>query len=142
MPDAPTSKMADELRSKAHEHPTLVTLLDQLDESQGAPDQDSAQGLYVDTRSTPGITVNGELRVSVARIHSVTDDEQRLVGQVQAVRVVDHPLKSWDLRFYVHVPEHFHTNEFEDTNDWFLRVQELHYEEADEQLQVAPEIEA
>jgi hypothetical protein len=118
--------MADELRSKAHEHPTL-----------GAPEGD-VEGLFVDTRSTPGITVNGELRVSVARIHSVTGDEQRLVGQVQAVRVVDHPLKTWELRFYVHVPEHFHTQEFEDTNDWFLRVQELHYEQADDQLELAP----
>jgi hypothetical protein len=137
MPDAPTSEMADELRSKAHEHPTLVTLLDQLDETQGAPEA-SEEGLYVDTRSTPGITVNGELRVSVARLHSVTDDEQRLVGQIQAVRVVDHPLKAWELRFYVHVPEHFHTQEFEDTNDWFLRVQELHYEQADDHLEIAP----
>jgi hypothetical protein len=129
--------MADELRSKAHEHPTLVTLVDQLDETHGAPEGD-VEGLFVDTRSTPGITVNGELRVSVARIHSVTGDEQRLVGQVQAVRVVDHPLKTWELRFYVHVPEHFHTQEFEDTNDWFLRVQELHYEQADDQLELAP----
>jgi hypothetical protein len=137
MPDAPTSEMADELRSKAHEHPTLVTLVDQLDETHGAPEGD-VEGLFVDTRSTPGITVNGELRVSVARIHSVTGDEQRLVGQVQAVRVVDHPLKTWELRFYVHVPEHFHTQEFEDTNDWFLRVQELHYEQADDQLELAP----
>jgi hypothetical protein len=137
MPDAPTSKMADELRSKAHEHPTFVTLVDQLDESNGAPGQDASEGLYVDTRSTPGITVNGELRVSVARIHSVTEDDVRLVGQVQAVRVVDHPLTSWELRFYVHVPQHFHTNEFEDTNEWFLRVQEIHYNEAEDNLELA-----
>lgn len=137
MPDATTSEMAAELRSKAHEHPTVMTLVDQLDETHGAPEAD-AEGLYVDTRSTPGITVNGELRVSVARLHSVTDDDTRLVGQIQAVRVVDHPLKTWELRFYVHVPEHFHTEEFDDTNDWFLRVQELHYEEAEQSLELAP----
>lgn len=142
MPGAPIPKMADKLRSKAREHATLVTLVDQLTEIDQAPTQDAAEGLYIDTASAPGITVNGELRVSVARIHSVTADGQRLVGQVQASLVVDHPLRSWDLRFYVHVPEHFHTKEFEEANAWFLRMLELHYEEAEEQLTVAPDVEA
>lgn len=142
MPGAPTSEMADELRTKARDHPTVVSLVNQLDETQDAPSDSADEGLYVDTAQTPGITVNGELRVSVARVHSVTDDGCRLVGQVQAVRVVDHPLKSWELRLYTHVPENFHTNDYDEVESWFLRVLDLHYEQANDQLDVAPEIPA
>lgn len=142
MPGAPTSEMADELRNNAQEHPTFLTLQDQLTQTDGAPRGTENEGLYVDTEPAPGIVVNGELRVSVARVHSVTSEGQRLVGQIQAVLVVDHPLESWDLRFYVHDPENFHTNDFDDTHAWFVRILDLHYDQATEQVEMAPQIEA
>lgn len=140
MPRAPTSEMAAKLRSKAREHPTVATLdaqLPTLPES-GAPDQ----GLYIETRKTPGLTVNGELRVSVARIKSVGPDGPRLVGQIQAVRAVDHPLESWELRLFEHEPEYFSTERHDDPEAWFVRLLDLHYEATDAQADIELDVTA
>lgn len=111
---------------------SLKTQLPALPE-QGAPDD----GLYVEARKTPGLVVNGELRVSVLRVVSVNEEGQRLVGQVQAVHEVDNPLSTWQLRLYTHEPEHFQTEKVEGAEAWFVELLELHYRKTD----AAPELE-
>jgi hypothetical protein len=135
MPGTSTSDDADVLRSKARNHPTVTALEDQLPEL----DDDPEPGLYIDTRAAPGLTVNGELRVSVARVHSADEDGETLVGQVQAVREVDHPLEEWRLKLYWHRPEHFCTEHVEDADAWFLQVLDSHYAATDAEPE--PEIE-
>lgn len=134
MPRAPTSEMTTRLREQAHEHPTVATITTHLPE---IPDEGATEeGLYVETGKTPGLVVNGELRVSMVRVFSVGSDGRKLVGQLQAVREVDHPLRTWELRMYVHEPEHFATTEKEDTQAWFVRLLDLHYETTDAQAEL------
>lgn len=137
MPGATTSQKADALRSKALDHPTVKRLTDQLD----ALEADPEPGLYVDTASAPGMVVNGELRVSVARVHSVDEDGESLVGQIQAVREVDHPLDTWSLTLYWHEAEHFCTEEIDDVQSWFVQVLDQHYRscEVEPELDLAVE---
>lgn len=139
MSDGSRSEIAETLRTKASQHPTVARLTSQLEDFGDGPEE---TGLYISTSKTPGITVNGEIRVSVARLYSVDEGDRQLVGQLQATREVDHPLATWELKFYAHSPENFHTNEMEKTEQWFVRVLDLHYQRVDEQAQVTPEIEA
>lgn len=138
MPDASTSEMADELRTQARDHPTVATVTAQLPSlpESGATDE----GLYVETEDTPGIVVNGELRVSLVRIMSVGPEGPRLVGQVQAVQEVDNPLTTWSLRLFTHEPEFFSTEQHDEPQPWFVRVQALHYETTDAELQLETEL--
>lgn len=135
MPGTSTSEKAANLRSKAHEHPTVASVKTQLPElpQEGTPED----GLYVEARKTPGIVVNGELRVSVLRLISVGPEGRRLVGQIQATREVDHPLSSWELKLYSHEPEFFQTDLVDDEQAWFVSVLERHYAKAD----ATPELE-
>lgn len=125
--------MADALRSKALDHPTVTRLVDQLPALPETPEP----GLYVETSKAPGLVVNGELRVSVARIFTVDEEGKTLIGQVQAVREVDHPLAEWHLRTYKHTPKHFHTEQVDDVQSWFVGVLEQHYKASD----IEPELE-
>lgn len=135
MPGTSTSEKAADLRRKANDHPTVASVKAQLPEmpEEGTP----SDGLYVEARKTPGIVVNGELRVSVLRLISVGPEGRRLVGQVQATREVDHPLTSWELNLYTHDPEFFQTERVEDDQAWFVDVLEHHYAKAD----ATPELE-
>lgn len=131
------SDIAARLRYHARQHPTVASLLRDLPAlpAEGTPEP----GLYTETRATPGITVNGELRVSVLRLYSVTAEGKQLVGQLQATRVLDHPLASWRLHHYLHVPKFFATVRCEDETSWFMRVLEVHYR--DEGADVAFKVE-
>lgn len=126
MPGNEKRDMAKTLRAKALDHPTVQQLEDQLPELGDEP----APGLYLETRTTPGLVVNGEMRVSVARLHSVDEEDTKLLGQIQAVREVDHPLKEWRLKLYWHQPDHFCTEHVEDPETWFLQVLDQHYLDA------------
>jgi hypothetical protein len=139
MSDGSRSEIAEKLRTKASQHPTVAELTDRLEQF-GEDVEDT--GLYISTSATPGITVNGEVRVSIARLYSVEDGDRQLVGQLQAVREVDHPLATWELNFYAHSPDNFHTNQIDDQGQWFVRVLDLHYKRVEEQVEIAPEIEA
>ncbi len=135
-----TSAMTDALRTKALDHPTVARLTEQLPT---LPQDESPQpGLYVETTETPGLIVNGELRVSVARIFTADEDGKRLIGQIQAVRSTDHPLATWEIRTYTHTPEHFHTEHIEDPQTWFVNVLESHYSVADAQPELETGVQA
>lgn len=135
MPGTSTSEMADSLRAKAHDHPTVATVKTQLPPlpDEGSPDE----GLYIEAGHSPGLVVNGELRVSVLRVVSVGPDGQTLVGQIQAVREVDHPLSTWQLVLYTHDPEFFQTDRADDEQAWFIDLLEMHYDKTD----AVPELE-
>ncbi len=139
MPGHDASAKADALRAKALEHPTVKRLATQLPTlPEGEPDE----GLYVETHQTPGLVVNGELRVSVARVFTVDDEGATLIGQIQAVRTVDHPLAQWEIRCYKHTPQHFHTEHFDDVQAWFVDVLEQHYKASDAEPALETGIEA
>lgn len=140
MPRSDTSSMADTLRSKALDHPTVARLTEQL--TPLPESEDPQPGLYVETKETPGLVVNGELRVSVARLFTIGEDGKRLIGQIQAVRSIDHPLATWEIRTYTHTPEHFHTERVEDPQAWFVDVLESHYSVADAQPQLETGVQA
>lgn len=138
MPDTAISQKANVLRSKALDHPTVQRLTDQLD----ALEDGAEPGLYVDASPAPGMVVNGELRVSVVRVHSVDEDGESLVGQIQAVREVDHPLDTWSLKLYWHEPEHFCTEEVEEAESWFVQVLDQHYRTSEAEPELDHQIEA
>ena len=101
-----------------------------------------APGLYLDVGDRPGLVVNGELRVSVARVYSVTEEGKELLGQVQATRVLDHPLARWDLRLYLHVPRFFSTVRSEDESSWWLGILEQHYQGSAAEVAFQPAVPA
>lgn len=140
MPRSNTSTMTDALRTKALDHPTVARLTEQLPSlpRDGSP----KPGLYVETKETPGLVVNGELRVSVARLFTADEEGKHLVGQIQAVRSIDHPLATWEIRTYTHTPEHFHTEHVDDHQAWFMNVLESHYSVHDAQPQLETGVQA
>lgn len=136
-----TEDVAAQLREHASNHTTLLALKRDLP---GLPtDGPADQGLYMDAQEVPGMVVNGELRVSVARLISVGHDGTRkMVGQIQATRVLDHPLETWSMRFYVHVHRFFATHEVDHQEQWFVRVLEQHYRNGGDQVALEPAVEA
>lgn len=133
-------ELASRLRFHALQHPTALSLKRDLPElpKEGTPEP----GLYVETTHSPGITVNGELRISILRLVSVGPEGRVMVGQLQATRVLDHPLETWRMNHYVHVPRYFATVKVNDATDWFLRVLEVHYRDHGGDITFAPKVEA
>lgn len=136
-----TEDVAAKLREHASNHTTVLTLKRDLPELPTGGPVD--QGLYMDLQEVPGMVVNGELRVSVARLVSVGHDgTHKMVGQIQATRVLDHPLETWSMRFYVHVHRFFATHEVDHQEQWFVRVLEQHYRNGGDQVALEPAVEA
>ncbi|MDX1611182.1 MAG: hypothetical protein R3185_02350 [Candidatus Thermoplasmatota archaeon] len=132
---------AARLRASALNHPTVLSLGRDLP---SLPREGPVEpGLYLDKSKVPGILVNGEVRVSLARIFSVDPSGKRqLIGQVQATRVRDHPLETWELRYYVHVHKFYATHKVDDETQWFLQVLEQHYKAGGDEVDLTAEIEA
>lgn len=139
MPRASIADRSARLRANALQDVHVAQLRSRLPE---LPDGDAAPGLYIESEETPGIIVNGELRVSVARLYSLDEEGSRLVGQIQVARLLDHPLATCELRFYHHETENFRTTRVEDPQAWFLGLLNLHYAQADSHVAFEHEIEA
>ena len=117
--------VAARLRHHARSHPSIAHLVDQLPELPASGPV--LPGLYVETTDTPPVKLNARVRVSVVRIHSVTAEGKRLVGQVQATRLVDHPLAHWEVHYYLHRPQQMVTVKVVSDRDWWLSLLEQHY---------------
>lgn len=109
-------------------HPLVLELMATLTPATDAvPDREQ---LVWEATSVPGLVVNGERRVSILRLSSRADGTERLVGQVQVLERTDDPLSRASVALYVHAPERAWTCHVEDTDAWFIRVLEAHYERA------------
>lgn len=137
----PSAKRTGRLRKAAQQHPTLLSL--KADLPRLAEEGTHDPGLYLDVSPVPGMVVNAELRVSVARLLSVDESGARtMVGQVQATRELDHPMASWELSFYLHVPEYYSTHRIQDQDAWWLRVLEQHYRHGGDEVALEPQVPA
>lgn len=88
-----------------------------------------APGLYVDHLRTPWVAVRGEIRVSLARIISVTPEgRHQLVGQVQVTAAELDVDSSITLRYYLHQPAGIIAKEVTTESEWWLGVLDAHYE--------------
>lgn len=130
----------EDLRARASDHPVLVGLQDTLPEYREHADLEP--GLYFDGRPAPGIKLNQEYRVSVARIYSVTEEGTSMVGQCQVTAHVVNGSRTWRVRWYAHAPQQFWTCSLEDVNAWWLQVLDRHFERGGAPPQMPIAIEA
>lgn len=127
--DAPIDEQIRPLRAWGRRHPLVLELTATLPPVEtldpGTP------ALAWDASPVPGLIVDGLGRVSVLRLVSHTPETDRLVGQIQAVEPLDHPLEGPRLVTYLHHIEHRTTHRIETPEAWFTRVLEAHYEATD-----------
>lgn len=117
-----------QLRSWGRAHPTLMALKTLLPHYPAERETMLTAGLYVDHLRTPWVAVRGEIRVSLARIISVTPDgKHQLVGQVQVTAAENDVTSSVALRFYLHQPAGVIAREMETEPEWWLAVLDSHY---------------
>lgn len=112
------------LRRWGTSHPRVLSVMATLP----ADDElDADGGVGWETTPVPGITLDGELRVSILRVFSHSPEGRSLVGQVQARCTIDHPIPDPALRWYVHDPERWTTWSPGDLDAWFSAILERHY---------------
>lgn len=117
-----------QLRSWGHDHATLKALQTLLPGYPAERQAGLAPGLYVDHLRTPWVAVRGEIRVSLARIISVTPEgKHQLVGQVQVTAAESDILSSMTLRYYIHQPAGVIAREVVEEAEWWLHVIDAHY---------------
>jgi hypothetical protein len=123
-----TESPGAQLRTWGRSHPTLLALQTLLPHYPAERESMLAPGLYVDHLRTPWVSVRGEVRVSLARLISVTPEgRHQLVGQVQVTAVESDLLSSMALRFYLHQPAGVIAREVEAETTWWLGVLDAHY---------------
>jgi hypothetical protein len=117
-----------QLRTWGRSHPTLQALQTLLPHYPAEREAALGPGLYVDHLRTPWVAVRGEIRVSLARIISVTPEgKHQLVGQVQVTASESDLLSSIGLRFYLHQPAGVIAREVATEPEWWLSVLDAHY---------------
>lgn len=128
LPPGRAESPGQQLRNWGRNHPTLLSLKTLL---QGYPAEREgalAPGLYVDHLRTPWVSVRGEVRVSLARIISVTPEgKHQLVGQVQVTALEADMGETMQLRYYLHQPAGVIAREVESEDGWWLSVLDAHY---------------
>lgn len=82
-------------------------------------------GLRVDTSEAQPIVVDGEARLSLARIYSYAAGEEVLLGQVQARGSSDDPA-DWTFEFYLHDVERGFTDDYDKAARWWNDVASRH----------------
>ena len=98
-----------------------------------------APGLYVDHVRTPWVAVRGEVRVSLARLISVTPQgKHQLVGQVQVTAIETDLHSSVQLRYYLHQPAGVIAREIVGEGEWWLNVLDAHYKLGGAAIESAP----
>ena len=116
------------LRAWGRSHPTLkslTTLLPSYPTERAGP---LAPGLYVDHQRTPWVAVRGEIRVSLARLITVTPEgKHQLVGQVQVTAIESDVSASVTLRYYLHQPAGVIAREVQAESEWWITVLDAHY---------------
>ncbi len=117
------------LRQWGRAHPTVMSLKTLLASYPGPEDKLSLEpGLYVDHVRTPWVAVRGEIRVSLARIISVTHEgRHQLVGQVQVTATETDVEGSITLRYYLHQPAGVIAREVTTEGEWWLGILDAHY---------------
>lgn len=116
------------LRAWGRTHPTVQSLVTLLPAYPVERTGGLGPGLYVDHNRTPWVAVRGEIRVSLARIISVTPEgKHQLVGQVQVTAVETDMESSITLRYYLHQPAGVIAREVPQEIDWWLHVLDAHY---------------
>jgi hypothetical protein len=127
-PGRPAETPGQFLRAWGNLHPTLSALRGMLKAYPAEGARTSAPGLYLDSQRAPWVAVRGEIRVSLARLISVTPDgRHHLVGQVQATASETALDSSCTLRFYLHQPAGVIAREVPDESRWWLDVLDAHY---------------
>ncbi|HEX2022128.1 MAG TPA: hypothetical protein VHH36_05405 [Candidatus Thermoplasmatota archaeon] len=117
-----------QLRAWGRQHPTLEALRTLLPSYPAERPAGLAPGLYLDHQRTPWVAVRGEIRVSLARLVSVTPEgKHQLVGQVQVTAVESDVASSVALRFYIHQPAGVIAREVPTEPEWWLSVLDAHY---------------
>lgn len=117
------------LRVWGRSHPTVMSLKTLLPSYPAEREAGLAPGLYVDHLRTPWVSVRGEIRVSLARIISVTPEgRHQLVGQVQVTAAELDVESSMALRFYLHQPAGVIAKEVKSETEWWLGVLDAHYD--------------
>lgn len=117
-----------QLRSWGRSHPTLQALKTLLPGYPAEREASLPPGLYVDHLRTPWVSVRGEIRVSLARIISVTPEgRHQLVGQIQVTAAEADILASMTLRYYLHQPAGVIAREMATEGEWWLGVLDGHY---------------
>lgn len=116
------------LRNWGRAHPTLQSLATLLPAYPTERVSGVAPGLYLDAVRTPWVAVRGEIRVSLARLISVTPEgKHQLIGQVQVTAVESDVSSSVALRYYIHQPAGVIAREVPDEPEWWLAVLDAHY---------------
>lgn len=116
------------LRAWGNIHPTLSTLRGMLKAYPQERQRQALPGLYIDSARAPWVAVRGEIRVSLARLISVSaDGKHQLLGQVQATASEKHLNDSCTLRFYLHQPAGVIAREVNNENQWWVELLEQHY---------------
>jgi hypothetical protein len=95
-------------------------IVDRLPES-----GEEGAGLRVDFDEAKPIVVDGEARLSLARIYSYADGEEVLLGQVQARGSSDDPAE-WTFEFYLHDVERGYTDDYDEATRWWHDVASRH----------------
>lgn len=117
-----------QLRTWGRAHPTLKALQTLLPSYPAEREAQLPPGLYVDHLRTPWVAVRGEIRVSLARLISVTPEgRHQLVGQVQVTASETDIMASMTLRYYLHQPAGVIAREVSTEGEWWLMVLDAHY---------------
>lgn len=123
-----TESPGQALRAWGRAHPTLASLQTLLPGYPAEREAVLAPGLYVDHLRTPWVAVRGEIRVSLARIISVTPaGKHQLVGQVQVTAIEQDLHETVQLRYYLHQPAGVIAREVETEETWWVGVLDAHY---------------
>ena len=127
------------LRSWGRAHPTLQALKTLLPSYPAERDAALSPGLDVDHLRTPWVAVRGEIRVSLARLISVTPEgRHQLVGQVQVTAVETDLHASIQLRYDLHQPAGVIAREVGGEPEWWLSVLDAHYKLGGADVESAP----
>ena len=128
LPPGRTESPGAQLRSWGRAHPTLKALQTLLPSYPAEREAALPPGLYVDHLRTPWVAVRGEIRVSLARVISVTPEgKHQLVGQIQVTAAESDILASMTLRYYLHQPAGVIAREAGTEPEWWLSVLDAHY---------------
>jgi hypothetical protein len=139
LPAGPAESPGQALRAWGRSHPTLTSLRTLLPSYPAEREPGLSPGLYVDHLRTPWVAVRGEIRVSLARLISVSPDgRHQLVGQVQVTAAEMDLAGSMTLRFYLHQPAGVIAKEIGEEPEWWLHVLDAHYALGGEPIVSAP----
>lgn len=116
------------LRTWGKSHPTLQALTTLLHSYPAERGGMLAPGLYVDHTRTPWVAVRGEIRVSLARLITVTPEgKHQLIGQIQVTAIESDVHASITMRYYLHQPAGVIAREISQEAEWWLAVLDAHY---------------